>query len=81
MLCLSNNSIGNWGATSFSFALMVNQSIKELLLFDNEIPDEGAERLAKASEFNPSINNLDLSGNKISVDVLRELESYNAIRV
>jgi Ran GTPase-activating protein (RanGAP) involved in mRNA processing and transport len=81
MLCLSKNSISDAGAMNFAHALIINQSIRDLLLFDNEIGDEGAKRLAKALEANHTINNLDLSGNKISIDVLRILESCHAIQL
>ena len=73
-LCLSNNAISDEGARSFANAIIVNQTIKEILLFDNDIGNDGVERLAVALETNHTIKNLDLSGNKISVCVIRALE-------
>ena len=64
-LDLSENSIGDEGASSLSEALRVNTSLTSLDLSENSIGDEGASSLSEALRVNTSLTSLDLSENSI----------------
>ena len=64
-LDLSENSIGDKGASSLSEALRVNTSLTSLHLSENSIGDEGASSLSEALTVNTSLTSLHLSENSI----------------
>ena len=78
-LDLSNNSIGDEGASSLSDALRVNTSLTSLNLPGNSIGDEGASSLSEALRVNTSLTSLDLSNNSIGVEGASSLSE--ALRV
>ena len=64
-LDLSDNSIGDEGASSLSEALRVNTSLTSLHLSCNSIGGEGASSLSEALRVNTSLTSLHLSCNSI----------------
>ena len=64
-LDLSENSIGDSGATSLTQALAVNSSLTNLNVSGNSIGDSGAVSLSQALAVNSSLTSLDLSLNII----------------
>ena len=64
-LDLSQNSIGDEGATSLSQALALNTTLTTLTLSQNSIGTEGATSLSQALAVNTSLTTLHLSWNSI----------------
>ena len=64
-LDLSNNNIGDAGATALATALHTNISLTALSLYNNNIGDAGATALATALHTNTSLTTLDLRYNNI----------------
>ena len=67
-LDLSENSLGDEGATSLSQALKVNSTLTNLDLRGNSIGAEGATSLAQALKVNSTLTTLDLGWNSIGAE-------------
>ncbi|XP_022801130.1 protein NLRC3-like [Stylophora pistillata] len=65
-LDLSENSIGNAGASSIAEAIKVNKTLTNLNLPGNDISDAGATSIAEAIKVNKTLTKLNLSRNHIT---------------
>jgi len=77
---LRNNKIGPSCAGAISNIIRVSSSLKFLDLRWNELGDEGAKLILFALQDHPGKVQVDLSGNKISHEILMELDMINSER-
>ena len=63
-LVLSENAIGDHGATALGESLKTNKSLEELILWDCSIGAEGGKGLAAGLAVNAAMTRLDVRGNR-----------------
>lgn len=80
LLDLRNNKIGAEGASAIASFLETNTSISKIDLRWNEIGTLGCQRILQALPRCPSLKFLEVSGNKISEEILIQLENQLALR-
>ena len=64
-LSLESNLIGNFGCIGLSKALIANEELEELYLYNNEIDDDSMEKLAEMLVNKKRLRILGLDCNKI----------------
>jgi len=73
VLDMNNNIIGDEGAKLIAESLKINTTLKILNLSNNNIGDEGAMSLATAKEQHNIEINIDLTSNRISLEVIAKI--------
>lgn len=73
-LNLSENKIGDSGATAIGNALKTNAGLQKLDLAENPIGDAGAKAIATGLKTNKTIKKIFLSGYKLTMKVKQELK-------
>lgn len=77
---LGNNGIDDSLVAAFSLALVENQTITSVLLHDNYISSEGCEYLLGTLDSNTTVSYVDLSGNDVSEQLMKEIDAINQSR-
>eukprot|EP01104_Vermistella_antarctica_P002503 TRINITY_DN12740_c0_g1_i1.p1 TRINITY_DN12740_c0_g1~~TRINITY_DN12740_c0_g1_i1.p1 ORF type:complete len:898 (+),score=381.01 TRINITY_DN12740_c0_g1_i1:140-2833(+) len=78
---LSNNMVGDAGATHIGDLLKANQNITSVCLDGNQIGDSGAAALAEALQDNETVTEVDLSNNQIGAGGAAALHKMLEINV